>query len=32
MCTYIENSIEPCPTCPKLISALHMCELLQETI
>ena len=32
MCTYIKNSVNPCETCPRLISALHKCKLLQETI
>jgi hypothetical protein len=32
MCTYVENSIEPCNTCPKVITALHMCNLLKETL
>ena len=32
MCTYIKNSIAPCETCPKLITALYICKLLQETI
>ena len=31
MCTYVKNSIEPCEACPRVISALHMCELLKET-
>ena len=31
MCTYIKNSVTPCETCPKLITALHICKLLQET-
>lgn len=31
MCTYVKNSIEPCETCPRLITALYMCKLLQET-
>ncbi len=30
MCTYKKGSIEPCETCPKLISALYKCKLLQE--
>lgn len=30
-CTYEKNSIKPCETCPKRITALHMCNLLQET-
>jgi len=30
-CNYIENSVEPCDICPKLISCLYMCKLLQET-
>lgn len=32
MCDYKKNSVEPCETCPRLITALHMCKLLQETI
>lgn len=31
MCTYIKNSNTPCETCPKLITTLYMCKLLQET-
>lgn len=31
MCTYIKNSVKPCEKCPKLITALYMCKLLQET-
>ena len=29
-CTYVEGSIEPCENCPRRITALHMCKLLQE--
>ena len=31
-CGYVKNSIEPCKTCPKLMSCLHRCELLKETL
>jgi hypothetical protein len=31
MCTYIKDSSTPCETCPRLITALYICELLQET-
>jgi len=31
MCTYKKNSVEPCETCPRKITALYMCELLKET-
>ena len=30
MCNYKENSNEPCETCPRLITCLYMCKLLQE--
>jgi len=32
MCTYIKNSNEPCDTCPRVISALHMCDYLKEEL
>ena len=31
-CNYVKNSTEPCSNCPKLISYLHSCSLLQETV
>ncbi len=31
-CTYKKDSVESCPTCPRLITALHSCKLLQETL
>ena len=30
MCTYVKNSIEPCDECPRLITALYMCDYLKE--
>lgn len=30
MCDYKEQSNEPCENCPRVMSALHMCNLLQE--
>ena len=30
MCTYVKNSNEPCKICPRRMTALHMCKLLQE--
>lgn len=30
MCTYKENSNEPCDSCPRRMTALHMCGVLQE--
>ncbi len=30
MCTYTKDSVEPCKTCPRLITALYTCKLLQE--
>lgn len=30
-CNYKKNSVEPCKTCPRKITALYMCKLLQET-
>lgn len=32
MCDYVKNSVEPCKDCPRRMSALHMCKLLQETM
>jgi hypothetical protein len=29
-CTYEPTSNEPCATCPRLITCLYMCKLLQE--
>lgn len=29
-CDYIHDSNNPCTTCPKLITCLYMCGLLQE--
>jgi len=29
-CDYVANSVEPCDTCPQLITCLYMCGLLQE--
>jgi len=29
-CSYIEDTNIPCSGCPRLITALHMCNLLQE--
>lgn len=29
-CGYIPGSNDPCATCPRLISCLYMCRLLQE--
>jgi hypothetical protein len=31
-CTYKKNSVEPCDNCPKLITSLYSCKLLQENI
>lgn len=32
MCSYVAGSIEPCATCPRKITALHSCGLLQEKL
>jgi len=29
-CDYIENSNEPCKDCPRVMSALHRCDVLLE--
>jgi hypothetical protein len=30
MCSYKKNSNEPCKDCPRVISALYMCNFLKE--
>lgn len=30
-CTFVSGNT-PCPTCPRKISALHMCKLLQDEV
>jgi hypothetical protein len=32
VCGYVPGSVEPCRECPRLISALHRCGILLETL
>ena len=29
-CDYVKNSNEPCKDCPRVITALYRCDILQE--
>lgn len=31
-CKYVSDSCEPCPGCPRLMSALYRCGFLQDTL